>query len=143
MKKLILYAHFLFFLIGSVAAAQSGSTMFCNRKANVKVAIEIQEKSLKMDTWGVKDGQPFHDTGLFQILESKDIRKEDFKENELKLIYAVADIQDFSEGKQYKIQQDSQKPVDLMTLRFKSKAYAGILFVEGWPLSIGKTNTCW
>lgn len=115
----------------------------CNPKADLKVAYKMVDKSMTIDLEGKDEhGQPFKGSSTYNIVDSADFTAADFSADDIKAINTAADITSFTGGSILAIAIGTEKPTQLMFFEFAPGQYSVIWVVQGYPVSLGKTDLC-
>jgi hypothetical protein len=140
MKTFFLLAAFL---MPAIAFALPKTLTVCNPLAKTKAKMDAKDSALTLELWNQNNaGQSEHSKDSYSILSTSNVLKSDFNSDDLLMIKLLTGLKDFNDGTTMNIQKADEKAVNLMFLRFDTKQYAGILFLEGWPVPLGKTIDC-
>jgi hypothetical protein len=86
-------------------------------------------------------GKPYQASSKFAILDTQEFVAADFSAESLSSIHAVAGITSFTGGTWMSIHSGASQS-SIMFFEFSPGQYSVVWIVEGYPISLGKTDLC-
>jgi hypothetical protein len=114
----------------------------CGPSADAKAEVAVENQVLSIAVEGKEqDGKPYQASSKFAILDTQEFVAADFSAESLSSIHAVAGITSFTGGTWMSIHSGASQS-SIMFFEFSPGQYSVVWIVEGYPISLGKTDLC-